>query len=804
MPGVPSMSSLFQDLRQAVRQLRRAPGFTAVAATTLALGVGANSAIFSVVNAVLLRPLPYRDSADLVRLEEIRPDATRTLAAYPNAADWGTGDGSFDAIAILREQSFNLSGGVAERVSGAFVSANFLGVFGVTPALGRPFAPGEGMAGHDAVALVSHALWQRRFGGAPDMVGRIVTVDGRPVTVVGVTPAGFRYPADADLWLPVSRDIPDLLNSRGLHAYEVVGRLNHGVTIEVARTRLAAIVARLGEAYPGSNKGWGVAVDGLQDSLVRPLRPTLLLLIVAVAFVLLIAATNVANMMLARGAGRRHELAIRAALGASRARLVRQLLTESLLLALLGGVLGLLVATWAVSGYLALGPAQLVRQTHPVLDARVMGFALATTVLSSVIFGLAPALLTMERCSGATVRQDARGGVDRQRSRRVLVAAEVAFSLLLLVGAGLMTRSLVRLQGVDPGFRGAGVLTARVSVSGSGMDSARVAMFYPELVERVRNLPGVTAAAAVSYLPLGREGAHYRFLVEGRPAVEESLRPAADFYAVTPGYFGTLGVPLLQGRDFGPDDRTQSQQVAVVNATMARRFWPGQSAVGGRFTWDDPSDDSWLTVVGVVTDVKQGALTDAPRPQVYIPASQSGLDEMALLVRAGTPPAELTPAIRETVRGLAPGAPIADFRTLDALRSASLVTDRFRTALLGSFALLALVLAAIGVYGVIAYGVAQRSRELGIRIALGARRSEIVRLVLYDGLAPVTVGVVIGMLGAAGMSRFVRSLLFEVGPLDPPTFVATALALVVVAVAATLVPARRATAVDPAITLRGE
>jgi putative ABC transport system permease protein len=801
------MHTLWQDLRYAVRGLRHRPGFAAVAVTTIALGIGANTAVFSVVNAVLLRSLPYRDPASLMLVREARPDGSLNTVSFPNFTDWRKQAGIFRSMALFREERFTLAGRAEpERLSGALVSADFFRVLGLEPAAGRQFSADEDQAGRDGVAVISHGLWQTRFGGAGDVIGRVLTVDGSPVTVIGVAAAGLRYPAGVDIWVPVSRDAADILENRGLHAYFVVARLLPGVGPQSAQAELGAVAARLGAEYPASNRGWGVAVEALQESLVHEVRPTLLVLLAAVGFVLLIAATNVANMMLARAAARRRELSIRTALGASRSRLVRQLLTESVVLALLGGGLGLVLAVWGVDALLALGPEGLLRGRAAAVDGPVLVFTLVISVLTSLIFGLVPAVHAARQAPEAALREDGRaaGGVERQRTRRLLVVAEIALSLLLMFGAALMVQSFLRLQSVDPGFEARGVVTARLSVSPGAADTAHVIGFYRDVVQRVAAMPGITAAAAVSYLPLGREGARYRFSVQGQPPVEPQLRPGADFYAVTPGYFGTLGIPLLQGRDLGPQDRWDAPGSVVINESIARRFWPGQSPIGTRLTFGEPAEGAWLTVVGVVPDVKQRSLAGETRPQVYAAEAQVGMSDMALVARTSLDPVTFAPAIREIVRELDKEVPVSEIRTLDDLRNASISTDRFRTLMISIFALVALVLAAIGVYGVIAYGVAQRSRELGIRMALGARRTEILRLVVQDGMLPVLTGMAVGVLGAMGLSRLIGSLLYAVEPLDPPTFAAVSALIGIVALAACLLPARRATRVDPMRALRSE
>jgi putative ABC transport system permease protein len=800
--------ALRQDLRYASRQLIRSPGFTAIAVLTLGLGIGANTAIFSVVNAVLLRPLPYPEPSRLVKVEERRPNGAPNTVSYPNFLDWRK-EGALESMALFRPLSFNVGGADRpERVSGALVSADFFRVLSLTPAAGRNFLVGEDAPGRDRVAVISHGLWQRRFGGDPSALGRILTVDGRALTVVGVAPPGFRYPEDTELWTLVSQDDPALLEARGLHAYMVIGRLGAGRTLEHTSARLQAVAARLAAEYPASNRSWGLAVVPLHESLVHDLRPTLLVLMGAVGFVLLIASANVAGMMLARGAARRRELAIRAALGAGRWRLVRQLLTETAVLTALGGVLGVGLAAWGVDALLSLAPEGLRPTDATVMDGTVLAFTFGLAALTSLVFGLLPAMQTARRGGGASLQESGRttGGVDRQRTRRLLVAGEVALALLLLVGAGLMLQSFRRLLAVDPGFRTTNVVSARLSLPRTGRDTAEVIGFYRDLVERARALPGVSAAAAVSYLPLSREGARYSFSVEGQQFPEPQQRPSSSFNVVTPGYFGTLDIPLLQGRDFTARDGWDAPTVVVVNQTLARRFWPGENPVGKRLTFDDEPDQpsDWLTVIGVVGDVRSQSLVDEIMPQIYAPEAQVGLEEMALLVRTPLDPASVAPAIGGLVASLDPEVPVAEIHRFTQLRDASISTDRFRALLLVAFGVLALGLAIIGVYGVISYGVVQRTREIGIRVALGARRAEILRLVVGEGMLTVAGGIAAGLVAGAVLSRVLVTLLYQVKPWDPATFASIAVVIAGVALGACVLPARRALRVDAATTLRAE
>jgi putative ABC transport system permease protein len=802
------LAALRQDLRYAVRQLVRSPAFTVIAVLTLGLGIGANTAIFSVVNAVLLRPLPYPEPSRLVHVAEQRPNGTTNVASYPNFLDWWK-DGALESAALSRTLSLNVGGAEGpERIAGALVSADFFRVLGIVPTWGRYFLQGEDTPGRDRVAVIGHGLWQRRFGGDPSVLGHTLNVDGRPLTIVGIAPPRFRYPEETEVWIPVSQDEAGLLEERGLHAYDVIGRLRAGQTREHASTRLQAVAARLAAEYPASNRSWGVVLTPLQESLVRELRPTLLVLLGAVGFVLLIASANVAGMMLARGAARRRELSIRAALGAGRWQLVRQLLTETVLLTVLGGILGLGVAAWGVDALLSLGPEGLRPTDAQVLDGTVLAFTFGVCGLTSLVFGLLPAVQTAKRSREASLHESGRttGGVDRQRTRRLLVAGEIALALLLLVGAGLMVKSFSRLLAVDPGFRTTNVVSASLSLPRTESDSTRIIGFYRDLVQRATALPGVSSAAAVSYLPLRRIGARYSFSVEDKPIPDPQRRPSSSFNVVTPGYFGTLDIPLLQGRDFTEQDHWSRPGVVVVNRTLARRFWPGENPVGKRLTFDDDPDEpgDWLTVIGVVGDVRQLSLVDEVMPQIYAPQSQVALPEMALLVRTSMDPAAIAPSVRGLVASLDPEIPVSEIQELVQLRDGSISTERFRTLVLGSFGVLALALALIGVYGVISYGVVQRTREIGIRVALGARRGQILRLVAGEGMVTVAGGIAVGLAGAAALSRLLVSLLFQVEPGDPATFLAIALLISGIALVACALPARRALRVDPAATLRDE
>jgi putative ABC transport system permease protein len=801
------MGTLPRDLRYAVRQLLKNPGFTAIAVLTLGLGIGATTAIFSVVDSVLFRPLPYRDPSRLVMVWGAKDAEQHGLASFLNFLDWRAQDSAFESLSIFRRRQFNVSGPSApERVAGAFVSADFFRTLGVDPAIGRAFVPGEDQSANDQVVVVSRGFWERHMGGDPAALGSLVRVEGLTLQVIGVAPLGFAYPSGAEIWLPISHDDKDVLENRGLTGYSVLGRLRPGITLPDAGRRMSVIAARLAADYPGKNKGWGVRLVPLQEELVRDGRPTLLLILGGAACVLLIAVVNVANMLLARASARHQEFALRRALGADSRKLLGQLLSEGLVLSMLGGFVGVAIAAWGVGLLGTLRPPALGPANESGGSWTVLAFALAISAAIAVLFGLAPVLQSRHDGIGGTLRRTGSSTASGWRSARgVLVSVEVALSLMLLIGGSLMVRSLLRLRAVDPGFNAGGVLTGRISLPASAYpDDRRAVAFYDAVVARVSALPGVTGAAATEALPVAWRGGEYGLSIEGRPTLDPQDRPVVRFTSVTRDYFKVMGIPVVRGRTFEPQDASDHTAVAVINQAMAHTLWPGRNPIGARFTLEESEKGEWIEVVGVTRDVPQDGLAASVEPQAYLPEAQSAARSLALVVRTSADPLLLVHPIQEVVAGLDRDLPLATVRTMRQTIDESMTADQFRTVLLGGFSATAVFLAAVGIYGVMAYLVTQRGREIAIRVALGARQAELIRDIVGQSVWLAVPGVVVGLLAALALSRVLQSFLFSIAPTDVVTFVLVPTGIITVAVVAALVPARRASQIDPMDALRNE
>ncbi len=814
------VETLWQDLRYGARLLLKHPGFTFIAVLTLALGIGVNTALFSVVNAVLLRPLPYAEPERLVQIYEANAQQgyDRFSFSLANFVDHRDQQSGFEQIAAYRRWNANLTGaGEPERVQVAIVSASFFPLLRVQPLLGRAFLTEEETPGKDNVAVLSYGLWQRRFGGDPGILNKSVNLSGYVCTIVGVLPADFQFPDPfgsnplseaaprVDLLTPIAYD-PKNLGDRGSHFLQVLARLKSGVELAQAQTELRAIASRLEQQYPDRNKGWTVNVFALQDEVVRNVRPALLLLLAAVAFVLLIACANVSNLLLARAAARQKEMAIRLALGAPRARLLRLLLTESLLLALVGGAAGLAVAYCAMRAFISFSPANVPRTNEIHLDGMALLFTFGITLLTSVAFGLLPTLQASKPTVHTTLkeggRQGNRGG--RPRTRGLLVVAEVALSLLLLIGAGLMIRTFISFQRVNPGFRTDNLLTMKVALPFKKYPKAQQQVaFYQQVIEQVRSLPGVQGVGAVSDLPLV-EGGFFAFIIEGRASASAQDDPSAVWRAINPDYFRTMDMRLRRGREFTEHDQPGAVEVIVINETMAASFWPSEDPIGKRIQIYDAEAMPWREIVGVVNDTKEAGLGAPTRPEIYVPFSQRPRTAMTLIAHTAAGPEQLAGAMRAAVQAVDPEQPVFRVSTMEQFFSAEVAVPRATMFLLGTLAVAALILAAVGIYGVMAHAVTQQTHEIGIRTALGATQRDVLRLVVGQGMTMTLIGVVIGLAGAFALTRLMKSLLFGVSATDPATFTIIALLLTGVALFACYIPARRATKVDPLTALRYE
>jgi len=814
------MGTLIQDVRYGLRMLVKNPGFTAVAVITLALGIGANTAVFSVVNAVLLTPLPYKDAGRLVVVWEQNPERGwyRNIVSAANFVDWRKQNHVFAQMAAIDPQrTFNLTGGgEPEEVWGEQVTTNLFSLLGVRPVLGRDFLPEEDKPGGPRVVILSYGVWQRRYGGDASLVGKQISLNNDSYTVVGIMPADFYFPPfwreliRVELWVP-GLDLSNLVRTD--HADVALARLKPGVSPTQAQAEMDTIARGIQQQYP-EDKGWGVGLVALREQAVGDTRPALLVLFGAVGFVLLIACANVANLMLARATTREKEVAIRTALGAKRTRLIRQFLTESLMLAVLGGALGLLLAAWSVQILVALSPKGALGLGgagvgNVAISWGVLAFTIAAAVATGIAFGVAPALAVSKPDLNQSLKEGGRSSGDgsrRTRLRSALVVWEFALALVLLVGAGLMIKTLVRLGQVDLGFNPQNVLTMRIALLGSRYkDPGAQAEFFKQLLERMKSLPGVRWASVSRGLPVeGWNG--MGFVTEENPSPPPNEEPDANYLVIGPDYFRVMGVPLLEGRFFTDQDTNESARVVIVNEKLARKQWPGQDPIGRRLRMDGNNNSPWLTVVGVVGNVR----TQWPFPdflsELYVPYTQYPwlLFPRHLIVRTVSNPTGLATAIAHEVKALDKDQPISDIRSLDQLVAEAVAQQRFAMVVLGAFASLALILAAVGIYGVMAYSVTQRTHEIGLRMALGAQPGDVLSLVVGRGLILTLVGVGAGLAGALALTRFLSSLLYEVRPTDFGTFAAVSLLLIGVALLASYIPARRATKVDPMVALRYE
>jgi predicted permease len=805
------MNTIWQDLRYGVRMLLKNPSFTLIAVLTLALGIGANTAIFSVVNSALLRPLPYPDSEQLMTIWEdhrARNGPVNEWTSPPGFEDWRDQAKSFDHVVALQDWGPTLTGqGEPERLSGAQVSHDTFTMLGVAPALGRSFRPEEDQRGAESVVIISHGLWRKSFGADPSLVGRRISLNGESCVVIGVMPAGFKFPiiAGADIWRPIQ----PVLNTRcrrGCITIRVMARLKPEATAAQARAELNAIAARIEQQFPDTNTKVGVTLVALREFLVGPVKTQMLALLVAVGFVLLIACANVANLLLARSATREKEIAIRASLGAGRWRIARQLLSESLLLAAIGGAMGALLAYWLVNLLVSFSPQGTPRLDEIGVDGRALGYAMAVTVLTGLLFGSAPVWQLFKADLNQSLRDGGKGLQAAQSGRRALsalVVAETALALMLLVGAGLLIRSFIRLQRVDPGFNPRNVLTATVALPQAVYpERNQIAPFYSQLLERVRTLPGVQSAAAVSSLPLAGFDSDAGFVIEGRPALQPDQRPVAWISSVSPGYFRTMGMRLIAGREFTERDNENEPKVVIISEATARRHFPNEDPIGKRIGNGRP--DGWREIVGVTADVKHFGLKQDARVSMFFPDRQQPARQVFIVVRTAADPLSLSSALRGAVAAMDRNLAVSNISAMEKITAESIGQERFTLLLLGLFSTLALLLAVAGIYGVMSYAVAQRTHEIGIRVALGAQTRDVLKLVVTQGMALVLAGVGIGLASALALTRFIRGLLFGVSATDPMTFAGVAALLALVALVACYVPARRASKVDPMVALRCE
>ena len=811
---------MWNDIRYAVRAMRMNPGFTLIAVVTLALGIGANTAIFSVVNAVLLRPLPFEDAGRLTVVfgTDVRRNDTHDVVSYPVYQDWKAQSRSFEGMEAWAGWGFNLStGDQPEQVNALRITPGLFSLLGVKPALGRSFLPEEQEPGRNHVLLLSHALWVRRFASDPQILGKTVNItadtDAEGYTVVGVMPAGFQYTGPWDqAWVPLLVD-----PNRGHGFMTVVGRLKSGVSLRQAQAEMETISAQLAKAYPRPLEGFGVNIVPMHKQMAGELRPALYIFLGAVAFVLLIACANVASLLLARATARQRETAIRASLGASRGRLIRQFLTESVLLSFFGGAAGVLIGEWCVAGLVAL-LGRVDVQIHGLdqirIDPMVLAFTLLLSMATGLVFGLAPAIQGSGADLNEALKEGGRTsttGGRRAGLRKLLVISEVALSLILLAGAGLLMKSFLLLQRVPPGFRPEKLLTMLVSLPRSRYrEPQKQSAFFDHVLERISRVPGVRSVGVVNSLPMSGDQDSESFQIENRPAPEGKERSAGD-REVNAAYFRTMGIRLLKGRGFTERDSAAAPKVVVINETMARRFWPGEDPIGQNISLED-KPPVWREIVGVVADVRHSGLAREPGPEMYFAYQQgpeasvyySPLTHLYLMIRSEGDPMSLVNAVRAQILAVDRNQPVAYVRTMERVMADSVLPQRLSLLLIGIFAAVALALAAAGIYGVVSYTASRRTHEIGVRVAMGARSVDVLKLVLGQGLRLVTAGVLVGLVGALALTRVLERILYGVKPSDPMTLAAVSLLLISVAIAASYIPARRAAKIDPVNALRYE
>jgi putative ABC transport system permease protein len=808
------MSTILQDLRYAMRTLRRSPGFALVAVLTLALGIGLNTAIFSVVNGVLLRPLPFEQPEQLVRLHHVHPEEAAEGGPFspPDFEDLQSGAKGFESLAAYLfepgDAAMNLTGeGEPTQVQAAHVSREFFPLLGTSAARGRVLRPEENVPGADRVVVLSDRLWRSRYNADPALLGRTLNLEGEPFTVVGIMPPSFSFPDHStEVWVPISLigddDIP---RERGLRWMQVVGRLSRGTRPDAALGSVNSVLARIAQDHADSNEGWGRArMETLRDSVVGPVRPALMVLLGTVALVLLVACANLANLLLARASAREREIAIRTAMGAGNARLVRQMLTESLVLALLGGALGLVMAGAGVRALIALSAGTIPRPEAVAIDGRVAAYALLLSVVTAILFGLVPALRTAREATAQTLRDGGRGGTERRGAgmRAALVLAQTAAAMVLLVGAGLLVNSFWRLISVDPGFRSENVLLASFSIPTDRYDDgAKMNGYRNEIMRRVGEIPGVVAVGSAKTQPLRGGGEPYEFTLPGRSGPDATMVPASGTLIVTGGYFTALQIPMVRGRAFDPrDDVPDAPLVMMINQAAARRYFRGVDPVGQTVEIGGTP----LTIIGVTGDVRHEGLASEPQPAAYFPSSLAPRGSTQLFIRTTGDPAAVAPAVRQAIRAVDAQQPISELRSMRNAMAETVAQPRFFTLILSIFGVVAVFLAALGLYGVVVYSVTRRTAEIGIRMALGARAGQVVRMVVQRSAWSTAMGMAAGAFAALLLGRWMASMLYEVRPADPATFAGAALLLGTVALLASWLPARRAARIEPTQALRAD